>query len=813
MAIETITTMTDNTKEPKDAFVQSLLEALLKISDRGSGNDKQKLIFKTLDALKLLCPEDLDGRLCREQIEGIDIFTPILSCDELKHKWDIVASYMAICSVHRQLQPLITGSITSWRDSLPSEEISPVNGDDSYKRGFYSIVSQLTEVDVLRPQTFEYLKLNLGPTLVASWTPLWLEWLGKRRPALSELDLLDDSKVDFYIATCGEEFVKQYVCKRKGGSWEYLVFKICLRMVRFPNWIPQSSYRLAVQRVAPAQSEFDGLTFAVQVVMEVVDHPELNFFETPHLALLLSEALKRMQKIPSHILHATLGSFSCVQSLSALINMTQYLLAKFLINTGETIRLINMKSQIDVKPDDGSWYKSKPSLFQIPHWFEKSIMPPIPPISKSSLIFQNSASEWEGGSCSMEAVTDLLLDSLSTVCLINERILEEYQELDIDPMQPDDAVKELPSGILHKLKQSYTELYLIPITTTLLLSCQLNTVENKLIGKAKAQTLSRLLYFHSVRICEELVRIHGAAGLFYLIDFAAKVSLEDLVLQRVWVEILNHIFFHSARSLAKRFFEDSALVERTLLDYVTLWNDGTEAFENFFVHLFNQAQPTIETICIELDDLIRLLPDGEKILAKSRPRAATGKAHVRQSNTLCETEVFMPSVTNTLQQNKYDPYSAAPFVPAKKCTRSLLMNAKSKAVACGFRAVNHDSSLPNESTSSQMLTPTSLHNNAEMRHAGVNDHLTANTSAEKFSFDLCSPNTRLDSTPRTPNLATSTLFNSPWNDSPDIHSTPSICKFVSTGKNYILGGHNRIRNNSRAQSIHIDSFDSENYGT
>lgn len=812
MASESVSMMTENTKEPKDAFVQSLLAALLKISDGGSGNDKQKLIFKTLDALRLLRFGDLEG-LREEQVEGIDVFTPILSCNELEYKWDVVAAYMAVFSVHRELQGLITGSITSWRGSLPSEEISPTEGDDSYKRGFYSIVSQLAEIDVLSPQSFEYLKLSLGPTLVASWTPLWLEWLDDRRPVLTDLDLLDDSKVDFYIATCGEEFVKRYVCERKTGSCEHLAFKICLRMVRFPDWIPQSYYKLAVQRVAPAQSEFDDLTFAVQVVMEVVDHPELNFFETPHLALLLLHALKRIQKIPSHILHATLGSLSCVQSLPALINMTQYLLAKFLINTGETVRLINMKSQIDVKPDDGSWYKSKPSVFHIPHWFEKSIMPPIPPISKSSLIFQNSASEWEGGSCSMETVTDLLLDSLSTVCLISERILEEYQELDIDPMQPDDAVKELSSGILHKLNQNYVELYLIPIMTTLLLSCQLNTMENKLIGNAKAHTLSRLFYFHSARTCEELVRIHGAVGLFYLLEFATEVSSEDLVLQRVCIEILNHLFFHSERSLAKRFCEESSLVKRTLLDYVTMWNDGTEAFENFFVQIFKQAQPSVETVCIELDDLTKLLPDGEEILAKSKSRAATEKVHPKQSNVLRETESFIPSVTSSLQQNKYNPYSAAPFVPAKKSTRSLVMNAKNKAVASGFRAGNHDSCLPNELTSNQMLTSTLLHNTTEMHHTGTNDHIAANTSAEKFTFDLCDPNTLLDSTPKTPSLTTSTLFSSPWNDSPYIHSTPSTCKFVNTGKNYILGGHNRIRNNSRAQSIHIDSFDTENYGS
>ena len=32
-------------------------------------------------------------------------------------------------------------------------------------------------------------------------------------------------------------------------------------------------------------------------------------------------------------------------------------------------------------------------------------------------------------------------------------------------------------------------------------------------------------------------------------------------------------------------------------------------------------------------------------------------------------------------------------------------------------------------------------------------------------------------------------------------------KVVNTGKNYILGGHNRVVNSSRAQSIHVDEFE------
>lgn len=799
-----LTAMSDSTKDSKDAFVQSLLEALAKISGSRSGNLDEKLLFKTLDALKLLCSQDLDGKVCAKQVDGIDIFSPILRCDELQNKWDIVASYVALISVHRQLQPLISGSIASWHHLLPTQEISLGREGDSHQRGFYTVVSQLTEVDALGPQTFEYFKFDLGPTLVASWVPLWLEWLIKGRTALGDVDLLDESKLDFYIATSGDEVVERYVREQEKGPLAYSALKICQRMVRFQSWISETSYALALQRVAPRQAEMDDLPFALQIVMEVVDHPELNFFEAPHLALLLSNALKRIQTVPCHILHSTLGSLASAQSLPALVNMAQYLLAKFLINAWETTRLMNLNSQIATRSDDSGWYKSKPNLFQIPHWFERSIMPPIPPISKSNFVFQDSVCEPEHEGCNMGTVTDLLFESLKTVSRINERILEEYQELGINPIQAADDDIELRSSILHQLQQSYIELYLIPIMTTLVLSSQLTSMDNKLIGKTEAHIMSRFLYYHSVRICEELVRTHRGVGLFYLIEFATKVSSEDLVLQRISIELLNHLFFHIADSLAKQCCEESVLAKRALLDYVTLWNDGTKTFESFFIEVFELPQPTIECGSITLDDLLKLLPDGEEIVAKQRSTQALKKPQTdrqRQSSNTDERNSPIPSVANSIQQNKYDPYSATPFVPAKKSTRSLLVNAKNKAVSYGFQSNNDDQHL--SSLNSDYVMTSNL--------LKTNEGATAGTAPE-FSFDMCSPNTQLNMTPRTPNLTTSSLFNSPWNDSPEIHSTPNMCNIVSTGKNYILGGHNRIKNNSRAQSIHIDSFDSENYG-
>lgn len=804
----TFKTMTNSTKDPRDAFVESILVALARICDLEPGIDQQKLVFETLNALKVLNCGDLDGRVENGRVCKIDIFTPIIRCNGFKAKWDTVAAFLAIFSVHRQLQPLITETITSWYHLLPSQDFPSGRDNDSARRGFYSVVSQLAEISTVGSEAFEYLELDLGPSLVSSWAPRWLEWVQKGKRALSDVDMLDEADVDFYIATRCEELVDLYVHQQEKGPLWYFVDRICLRMAQFQDYIPHSFYTLIAQSLTPGQSDLTDLSFAFQVVMEVVDHPESNFFETPHLALLLSNALKQMEKVPCHILHSTLSCLASVQSLPALLNMTQYLLAKFLINTCETVRLMNMKSQIDDKPGDGNWYKSKTSLFQIPLWFEKSILPPIPPISRSSFVFQGKSKQAKE-SCSLQRVTELLFNSLKSVGLISGRVLQEYQALGINPVQINTNLGELPSGITHRLEQSFLELYFIPIATTLLLSRQLITIDIKLIDQAKAHVFSRLLLLYSVKNCEKLLLLHGSSCLFYLIEFANKISLEDLALQNISIDLLNHLFFHSENNFVKQLCEDSVLAKRSLLEYISLWNDGTETYENFFAQVFKKPQPNVEAKLTTLDDLIMLLPDSEEILAKKSrevlSKAQTNKPaapHIPQ-----EREYDLSSN----QQNKFDPYTAMPFIPAEKPTRSLVVNANNKAISHGFPSNNLDNHNFNAMNAQYILTPNMLNNSHELSFTGTNEYITNDPSAEKFSFDLSSSSTQLSATPRTPNLTTSSLFNSPWNDSPDMHSTPTMCNMVSTGKNYILGGHNRVRNNSRAQSIHIDSFGNESY--
>ena len=88
-------------------LVESLVRALRRISD-GSGSIN-KLVFKCLEALKLLPLGELEGRVNKEDLTGIDIFTPIIQCVELENRWDVVAIYLAYFSIHRgflQKKPL-----------------------------------------------------------------------------------------------------------------------------------------------------------------------------------------------------------------------------------------------------------------------------------------------------------------------------------------------------------------------------------------------------------------------------------------------------------------------------------------------------------------------------------------------------------------------------------------------------------------------------------------------------------------------------------------------------------------------------------
>lgn len=760
-------------------LVESLVRALRRISD--SSGSINKLVFKCLEALKLLPLGELEGRVNKEDLTGIDIFTPIIQCVELENRWDVVAIYLAYFSIHRGFHPLVTNSITSWHHLLPTDETLAL--EDAYRPGFLTVLSWVDTMSSVGPEILKYANLQLRPVLVTSWIPQWLSFLERGSMNLTEVSLFDESILDFYIVTDCVAFVEQHVLNDVEGPLSYHVYNICKRMTRFQGLIPQSSFVEALQLISPIAAEKEDLSFDLQVLMEVVDHPEVNLSEATHLCLLVSLAMKRIRKTPWHTLHTTLGSLGSVQSLPALINMAQYLLGKFLINSNNILWLIDKNSQLNSKSDDAKWYHSKQSDFQLPHWFETSIIPPMPPIAKSSFAFNDSKFDSKNDTISIVMITQLLLESLNGIIITSTDLLKQYRLFGIDPLRIDTKVMAADSSVSHKIMQNYLELYYIPIITALLLSEQLAATQNKILGDTQARIWSRLLQCNSRKLYTEVIQTHGNVGLFYLIRFVTRVSFDDLTLQRICIQMMSHIFFHDTENSTKVLLTENVLTKQALYEYIKMWNDGTDVYQRFFIDVFDCEQPMTQNSSMTIDDMIQLLPERDEIIQqkeieRKRRRTSTEKHSPRRD----------PMKATPAQPKKYNAYSATPFIPATKPARTLASNV-------------------NVQTNYEQPVGAHTWNSSDTNLPVVGDDMSF-TDQLSSNFDLSPFNPHsLNGIPKTPNMTTSTLFSSPWDTSPDLQSTPNLSKIVSTGKNYILGGHSRIKNNSRAQSIHIDSFE------
>ena len=235
--------------------------------------------------------------------------------DSIPEKFDIIAILFAYCSIRSELHPLIINSLDSLinhlRDSYDSTN-GIVNSDIF---GMYTIVSYVEQFDEISPQLLQFLQLNLRDTLIHQWIPLWQNYKDSIPLQLSNFEqnsneitslLMNNSKLDFFIATSIDNlFNKQ---EQNGEKSSYIIYQITKRVILLNHWIPKDIYQIATDiiishevtsaststslpTVSSSQSSSKpikhDLLFNLQIIMELIDHPELNYLEEPRLILLL----------------------------------------------------------------------------------------------------------------------------------------------------------------------------------------------------------------------------------------------------------------------------------------------------------------------------------------------------------------------------------------------------------------------------------------------------------------------------------------------------------------------------------------------
>ena len=696
----------------RKALAESAIGGLRLLSS-SVGEDAFTAAIDLIAALRHVLPTD-DKFYSKRSLERLDVFTPLWSCTSNTRytrdiKLDVLSILIAYCSVLPFLHVLITNSIKNWislaqlnqtsltqlshnnSNSRRDKNASDEDNDGTQDIGFYTVVSMISDLNAVSSETLQTVRFNLGSVLLKTWLPMWASLSGFEKCSSTDLSAFSlistEAGLDFFIAVSHPRVFISKITAGNNNSTQYFSARVAGRMCLFKRWLaPQDysfAYEVQMQHTTPVgMDELAQLTTAssLKVLMEVLNHPEYNYIEEPHLCVLVYASLDEISKSSVHKLHATLQQFATTQSLYAIINIVQFSLAAYIINIFNAFNYMTNETK----------------LFNVPKWFVETILPPIPPISRSVFTFSSSSNNSNGyGNERILELINLLLRCLELTVIINSRILKEYKQLGIDPL---DFGCNINNDIKLILVREYMELYLIPLFTTLALSNRLQSGSNIFNRRANRDTSggsttndnnwgftttttstttsetatpintpgdgeftcinnrfssfrlhSTLLSYHLTELCKNLLHIDREVTLIHLIKFITKISVESLTFQRVSVQLLNELFFETADTDSSQSLRalcrDNELCSSALHNYIDLWNDGSSLYTKFFEEIFGEEQPKVGTVLLSTHDLVKLLPsetedetstdfvDRDEQIASDQPSEPTWDSDVNvQSN-------------------------------------------------------------------------------------------------------------------------------------------------------------------------------------
>ncbi|SCV02589.1 LAME_0H03092g1_1 [Lachancea meyersii CBS 8951] len=707
---------------------------------------------------------------------------------------DLLAVVFAYCVAHRDLAPVARrfarGATENHTLGSQLRKIcGTVTMSPDYRPGVYSVLAKLDFFEKLSTEVLQAVKLGLGAVLRTVWIPLWTFQTSKSDlySCVVTQNLLlaatEEHKLDFLIASRAYDLSQWNELKdRDVEPLNFFVYKVARRVVYCRSHV-FGPFREFCQKFISRSIGDDcfqkldkNVAFNLSVFMEIVDHPELNFLDEPHLTFFLNSALRRTRDLCEHneiqTLHMELGSMGSTQSLIGLTNILQYILARFLVNAGSL-----MVSAGHFNFDKNNW-ALRSSPYELPLFFNQ-VIPNIPPTSRAAFSFDKNRS-WTQLQASKSAdIVACLFDSLNHLISINYKLLEFFEIKDID-LSLDFRVKEQkttynePLVVENKSKLQFLELCFISNTSAMLLSDQLQDEAYfiTMVDEQEAKIQSRIIASNVLSCFESLTANFTGALLYQFIKFTSRVSLMELKLHKVSMQILYHIFFGSRSIKLQDSSLTSKLTQQALYDLTAMWNDGSDTYTRFLTDIFNTSESAATTVRIEISEFSKTLFPHNGTQAE---QLDTGLQH--NSNT--EKAEFKKSILSS----KYNA-NASSFVPSNK-------SYGDNIVPLTIRA--HSSSRSSEH-SKVLATPVEGLSLRSPFSTGKHQHFS---DSKDFTAPMSGP-------------APSSLGNiSPWSPScfsQGLPLSPDTGSAVSTGKNYILGGHNRAANNSRAQSVHVDRF-------
>ncbi|SCV00070.1 LANO_0F05050g1_1 [Lachancea nothofagi CBS 11611] len=741
------------------------------------------------------------------RIVETDVFAPLLqACASNRENQavcaDLLAVVFACCAAHRDLAHLARDFALSvgknpTQDSQLRGICGTVNMSPDYKPGIFSVLAKLDFFDSLNTDVFQSLKLGLGSVLRMAWIPLWthLDLETDLYSAVLNHNLVfattQEDKLDYLIASLAPDPLQCHSLRERDSKpLEFFLYKVACRTLTCLKHVPES-FGQYCQEIVSHSIDNDcfrklnhSVAFNLSVFMEVVDHPTLNFLQEPHLTSLLNGTLRRIRDLcdQGHIqtLHLELGKMGSTQSLLGILNILQYILARFLLSVGNL-----MLNAQHFNNDKKNWALLQ-SPYHLPQYFD-DVVPKISPVSRSAFSFDNNQFESGLQATKLPATIFSLLDSLNCLVSTNQRLLEYYEnrgiELSTDIKQPDQSDGLTIIGSKSNLET--LELIYISNVSTLLLSQQLldSNCYGVTVGRYESRVQSKLLSTNTKRCFESIIIAFKGTSLFHFIKFSARMSLTELSLQKVSMQVLSHIFFDVSFSVAQSPSLSNKLTQQALYDHIVMWNDGSDSYQRFFSDVFKIPTPSVSNVQTELPALLAsVFQDQSSPPSRNAPMLPGSKASRNvdskrsgpASRYNAHATSFVPSSKSRQgNENYHDSENVAPR------SRNRQLSSSSTEFP---RMING----PSEEFSVQN-TPFS--NEKQLPFCEFNDSVTPLSSAVSNAF---SNSTTWDSN----------CFSQGPLLSPDASST-----VVNTGKNYILGGHNRATNNSRAQSVHVDRFD------
>ncbi|CCE65312.1 hypothetical protein TPHA_0K01790 [Tetrapisispora phaffii CBS 4417] len=831
---------------------------------------------------------------------------------------------------------LIVDTINDWKDNINynSDNVAAEEGEEILS--LFNIISVFSRFDKIDQEILNYYEIDLRNSFINYLLPNWLNHKTRDNEIESKniWDNLSDhsiikseNKFSFYSNLINlDYFILNYITignineiielKLNSNENNFYLFDLLLQQIFINSKYLSNDIKLIINHyfINDKNDEKNIVEFNLKVLMEVIDHPELNYLEETKLLILLNNSIKTINNnFNCKIIHDSLNNTGTTKTFFAILNLLQYQISKYLINITNLAYQSSSSSSLDNKIQH---LNSNLTTYQIPAWYEKQIIPSIPPISKSLFIFDKKRNNTEINKIEKDSILNnlnlnlkknhnyfqnivLLLDSLSIIISTNIKLLKQYGILKISILQTTSSLSnevstlnesienELDQNseeIKYKITQVYFQQYYIPIMTTLI-QCKSFSESNILTTSTKL--LNKLVFTNILKLIEQLTEYHGNLALYHLLKFVSKTSVDDLIIQRISIELLNHLFFHNSQGEENvienrnkdiilqnnyifKLCLENELSMRTLRNYIKLWNDGKQIYKLFFTELFDMDQPNVEYEKIRLTDLLEYLPNLNKYsvsqetetLLKSELNSNASATNYdnynsnnnsnnnnnnnnnngnekKKTNSIQSNQSrnnLEKSKSNNMTQllpphsNKYNAYSASSFIPSTN-------NIENEIVYD-----NNSNSGNNESMSyfynNQTMTPTAqdinmeynLYSNKSLMNSSkiLNNDIsignnTLNTEISSYSNTpytdrILSIGQSMNSSmnvPSTPVTNSSTIgsasisgtFASPWQEHSGMSMNFNSSRVVNTGKNYILGGHNKVKNNSRAQSIHIDQFE------